>query len=127
MRIGPSAAPFPALSAEGGFTLLEIMVALAILGGVIVTVLTSISYHLTVIDSNMTKTISVMLAADKLAHIRLSGDAPEKEGDFGTGYEGYSWSFNSEKSDYSGISNESLTVSRVGGLSLTLETMVSGQ
>lgn len=103
------------------------MVALAILGGVIVTVLASISYHLTVMDSNMTKTLSAMLASDKLERIRLSGETADKEGDFGPAYEGFSWSFTSKKSDFSGIRAESITVSRVGGSGVTLETMVAGE
>ncbi|MFQ5427884.1 MAG: prepilin-type N-terminal cleavage/methylation domain-containing protein [Thermodesulfobacteriota bacterium] len=114
------------VSGEAGFTLLEIMVALAILGGVIVTVLASVSYHLSVMDSNLDKTLASMLAIEKLEQIRLLGEGNEKEGLFGPEYEGFSWNFTSEKSGYSGIENESLTVSR-GGAGITMETMASGE
>lgn len=123
-----SATAVPAgVSGEQGFTLLEIMVALAILGGVIVTALASISYHLSVMDSNMSKTLASMLVVDKFERIRLSGEAGDEDGVFGPAYEGFAWSFTKEKSGYSGISKESLTVSRDGGAGLTMETLTTGE
>jgi len=112
---------------EGGFTLLEIMVALAILGGVMVTVLSSISYHLTVMDSNMQKTLASMLLLDKFEKIRLLGESGDKKGDFGPEYEGFSWNFSSKKTNYSAVRSESLTVRRSGGVPLSMETLVSGE
>ncbi len=126
-RADSAATGLRGLSGESGFTLLEIMVALAILGGVIVTVLASISYHLSVMDSNMNRTLEAMLALEKLERIKLSGEAKDKKGLFGGAYEGFSWSFTTERSDYSGIRNESITVRRAGGTGLTMETMASGE
>ncbi len=112
---------------EGGFTLLEIMVALAILGGVIVTALASISYHLSVMDSNMQKTLSSMLLLDKFERIRLLGESEVKRGDSDPLYEGRSWSFSSKKTNYSAIRSESITVRQGSSVPLTMETLVSGE
>ncbi|KAF0219748.1 MAG: hypothetical protein FD174_1761 [Geobacteraceae bacterium] len=49
-----------------GFTLLEVMVALAILAGVILTVITSYNYHLAVIARDRQETEAVLLARARL-------------------------------------------------------------
>jgi len=103
------------------------MVALAILGGVIVTALASISYHLSVMDSNMQKTLSSMLLLDKFERIRLLGESEVKRGDSDPLYEGRSWSFSSKKTNYSAIRSESITVRQGSSVPLTMETLVSGE
>jgi len=109
---------------EKGFTLLEIMVALAILGGVIVTALASISYHLSVVDTNINKTISAMLAVDKLEQVRLYGEPKTKDGGLGPMYEGFTWRYTSGSSPYAGMRTESMTVSRVDSGGVTIKTMI---
>ncbi len=108
---------------ERGFTLLEIMVALAILGGVIVTALASISYHLSVVDSNINRTLSSMLAVDKLEQVRLYGEPKKKNGDLAPEYEGFSWTYSREKSTYQGMVTESVRVSRADAAVATIKTM----
>jgi len=49
-----------------GFTLLEVMVALAILAGVILTVITSYNYHLGVVVRDRQETEAMLLARAKL-------------------------------------------------------------
>ena len=49
-----------------GFTLLEIMIALAIMAGVILTVITSFNYHLSVVSRDKEETIAVLLAGQNL-------------------------------------------------------------
>lgn len=49
-----------------GFTLLEVMVALAIMAGVILTVITSFNYHLSIAARDREETIAVLLARAKL-------------------------------------------------------------
>jgi len=109
---------------ERGFTLLEIMVALAILGGVIVTALASISYHLTVVDSNINKTLSAMLAVDRLEQVRLYGEPQKKHGEFGDEYDGFSWSYSSSRAGYKGMMTESVRVSRTDTAGVTVKTMI---
>lgn len=49
-----------------GFTLLEVMVALAILAGVILTVITSYNYHLGVVVRDRQETEAILLARARL-------------------------------------------------------------
>ena len=49
-----------------GFTLLEVMIALAIMAGVILTVISSFNYHLSVVNRDREETIAVLLARAKL-------------------------------------------------------------
>jgi general secretion pathway protein I len=49
-----------------GFTLLEVMIALAIMAGVILTVISSFNYHLSVVSRDREETIAVLLARAKL-------------------------------------------------------------
>ena len=49
-----------------GFTLLEVMVALAILAGVILTVITSYNYHLGIVTRDKEETEAMLLARAKL-------------------------------------------------------------
>lgn len=109
---------------ERGFTLLEIMVALAILGGVIVTALASISYHLTVVDSNINKTLSAMLAVDRLEQVRLYGEPKKKDGEFGEDYDGFFWSYSNSRAGYKGFRTESMSVSRADTAGVTIKTMI---
>jgi len=116
--------PSPAAASEGGFTLLEIMVALAILGGVIVTALVSISYHLSVMDANMDTTFSAMLARSKLAEARVTGTPPEAKGNFEAPYDDFVWKYEQKRGDYKDTWNETITVSRIDAQrSVTIMTM----
>ena len=44
-----------------GFTLLEVMIALAIAGGALVVLLYSISFHLNLVGDQRTRTVAAML------------------------------------------------------------------
>ena len=100
--------------AEGGFTLLEIMVALAILGGVIVTALVSISYHLSMMDANVERTFASMLARSKLAEARLMGGPRGERGSFEAPYGDFTWKYDHRRGDYKDTWKDTLTVSRKG-------------
>lgn len=73
-----------------GFTLLEIMIALAIMAGVILTVITSFNYHLSVVSRDREETIAVLLARAKLEEPGFT-DLQEKEGDFAPAHPEIKW------------------------------------
>ncbi|QEM68936.1 type II secretion system protein GspI [Geobacter sp. FeAm09] len=52
-----------------GFTLLEVMVALAIMASVILTVLGAVNYHLTIITNERDSTALTLLARAKMAEL----------------------------------------------------------
>jgi len=77
-----------------GFTLLEIMVALAIMAGVILTILSSVNYHLSLTGRNQDEAIAVLLAREKIEELELldrENLAQGKEGTFSPDWPEYSW------------------------------------
>lgn len=72
-----------------GFTLLEVMVSLAIMAGVILTVLGSVNYHLGVIANERDSTALTLLARYRMAELE---QAPAKgEGTFAPSHPELSW------------------------------------
>jgi general secretion pathway protein I len=66
-----------------GFTLLEVMVALAIMAGVILTVLGSLNYHLASISAERDTTVLTLLARTRLVELEQQATLPQKsEGTF---------------------------------------------
>jgi len=76
-------------SGTSGFTLLEVMVALAIMAGVILTLLGSVNYHLGIIAGERDSTTLTLLARYRMAEL---GNAPVKgEGTFAPSHPELSW------------------------------------
>ena len=76
-----------------GFTLLEVMVALAVMSIVLVSVYRMHSQSLTMNSAARFYTLAPLLAQNKMAGLEtLSSDGfPDDSGDFGEQYPGYSW------------------------------------
>ena len=84
----------PGLSrTASGFTLLEVMIALAVMAIVLVSVYRMHSQSLTMNTAARFYTLAPLLAQNKMAELEmLSADGfPEDSGDFGEQYPGYSW------------------------------------
>jgi len=60
----------------GGFTLLEVLIALAILSGVVVTVLTVLNTHLAASMRLSGRVEAMTVAAEKIERVRLDGGVP---------------------------------------------------
>jgi len=70
-----------------GFTLLEVIVALAIVGGLLIAVIESVNYHLSVIDRHESLSTSLMLAKQKIKDFETS---PQRaKGNFDPPFEDY--------------------------------------
>lgn len=93
-----------------GFTLLEVMVALAIIAGVLMTVLSSFSHHLGIASSDRDETVAMLLARSKLDDSRLKGEMAGT-GTFAPEWPGISWQLASEPAAWPGIERLILTVS----------------
>ena len=76
-----------------GFTLLEVMIALAVMAIVLVSVYRMHSQSLTMNTAARFYTLAPLLAQNKMAELEmLSAEGfPEDSGDFGEQYPGYSW------------------------------------
>jgi general secretion pathway protein I len=78
---------------QSGFTLLEVMIALAVMSIVLVSVYRMHSQSLTMNTAARFYTLAPLLAQNKMAELEaLSSDGfPNDSGDFGEQYPGYSW------------------------------------
>jgi general secretion pathway protein I len=75
-----------------GFTLLEVVVALAIMAGVILTVLGSLNYHLDSISAERDNTTLTILARNRLVELEQQGGLQQKsEGTFAPAHADITW------------------------------------
>jgi general secretion pathway protein I len=81
-------------NSDGGFTLLEVMIALSIVAGVIITVLTTLNYQLGIVNDSRDVVIATILGKSLTGKIGLSSLAEKKEGNFGSEYPEFSWGLN---------------------------------
>jgi general secretion pathway protein I len=80
-----------------GFTLLEVMIALAIVAGVLVTIISSVNYHLSVVSADREESVAMLLARAKLEELETGKILPEKkEGNFAPGHSGHEWKLQTE-------------------------------
>jgi general secretion pathway protein I len=84
-----------------GFTLLEVMVSLAIMACVIMTVLGAVNYHIGIIANERDSTTLTLLARNLMAE---SGDMPTKgEGTFAPSHPELNWKRDLLPADYPGL------------------------
>lgn len=72
-----------------GFTLLEVMIGLAIVGGLLITLLYTLNYHLTLADRQLSVTNMTNLAREKMNDMRRNPQA--EKGFFEAPYGEYSY------------------------------------
>lgn len=89
-------------SQRGGFTLLEVLIALAIVGGLLVTLIYTLNYHLSIVERHEAITTATLLAKDKL--IEMEKNPEDKKGNFDEPYKGYTYETFVKESPYVGIS-----------------------
>ncbi|MBM4137460.1 MAG: type II secretion system protein [Nitrospira sp.] len=97
------------LPKAGGFTLLEIMIALAVIGGLLVTLIYTLNYHLGIAEKHEAITITSMLAKEKMAEIEKN--PAETKGTFPEPYSDYHYMTYVKDTPYTGMSEISVTVS----------------
>jgi general secretion pathway protein I len=107
-----------------GFTLLEVMIAVAIAGGLLVTLLYTLNYHLDIAQRHEAVTVATMLGREKLAGVR---DKPgNSEGEFPEPFEGYSFKAELKGSSYPGISEINVMVTD-GEEKVVLKEFIRGE
>lgn len=104
-----------------GFTLLEVMVALVIVSGVVVTVITSLNFHLSAVGQNRDKVVATFLAREMYEETRLSGPPESDKGEFSEDYKEFSWEYTREDYLYPGIKKVQVTVLWNDGDSVEIE------
>ncbi len=100
------------VSDTGGFTLLEVMVALAIMAGVVFTVIGAVNYHLAIVERDRRETVAVLLARQKLAELEEVKDIPEKmEGTFAPARPEFRWEMTASPTELESLRRMTLAVS----------------
>lgn len=93
-----------------GFSLLEVLIALAILSGVVITVIVSFNYHLGIVVNDREETAAVLLARARIddpAFVSM----PAGKGDFGPARPDIGWEKRVSETEIPGIQRMTLTVS----------------
>ena len=93
-----------------GFTLLEVMIALAIMAGVILTVISSFNYHLSVVSRDREETIAVLLARARLDNPDFKPSETGK-GTFAPDWPNITWEMGIKPTEYPGVNRMTFTVS----------------
>jgi general secretion pathway protein I len=98
-----------------GFTLLEVVVALAIMAGVILTVLGSLNYHLDSISAERDTTTLTILARNRLVELEQQGGLQKKsEGTFAPDHADVTWRAELFPAKLPALQKLVLTVQRTG-------------
>jgi len=110
---------------DGDFTLLEVMIALAVLAGVVVTVLSTLNYHLGVASRSSDLVTASILGRTKTEEVALFGLPTPGEGVFGEeagvgagtagvrgvgGLERFRWKVTAEKTEIEGLTRVGVRV-----------------
>ena len=109
-------------SQNKGFTFIEVVVALAILSSVIVTVITTLNYHINVVYTIKSITTATILAKEKIEDININGLPSVNEGNFAPSISDFRWSLRSKDLALYGVKKIYLTVTWGKGEKITIET-----
>lgn len=96
------------LMGRRGFTLLEVMIALAVAGGLLVTLLYTLNHHLDVSSRHEALTVATLLGREKLLSLKAGEQA--SKGSFPEPYEDYTFEAAIKDSSYPDISEISVVV-----------------
>jgi len=95
---------------QSGFTLLETMIGLAILAGVIVTVLASLNYNLGVSSYDMDLVSATMLGRELAEQSSLDKSVSDGRGTFTGPLSKFSWTVSNEPTGFSGLERVTVKV-----------------
>ena len=115
-----------------GFTLLEVLVAVAILAIAMVAILKANVQSLDMLTRSRETSTASLLAASKLAEIEAAGVAKwsELRGDFAEDYPGYTWEVETSSTEVEGLVRVAVIVQRGGaapGREVRIEELLYAQ
>jgi general secretion pathway protein I len=97
---------------QTGFTLLEVLVAVAVMAIALVGILKANYESLSALETSRERTTAVLLAANKLAEVEAAGAGKwsQFQGDFGEDHVGFIWKVDSEPTAAAGLVLVTVTV-----------------
>ncbi len=96
---------------QKGFTLLEAMIGLAILSGVIMTVLTTLNYNLRVASYDMDLVTATVLGKELAEQGSISKTVKDGQGAFPEPFSKFSWSLYKEQTEITGLERVKIKIS----------------
>jgi general secretion pathway protein I len=93
-----------------GFTLLEVLISLAIISGLLVTLIYTLNYHLGIAERQKVVTVATFLAKDKIADLEKKPE--DKKGMCDPPYDDYAYETSVKASPYIGVSEIGVVVKR---------------
>ncbi|MDY0299963.1 MAG: prepilin-type N-terminal cleavage/methylation domain-containing protein [Trichlorobacter sp.] len=113
-------------SSSAGFTLLEVLVALAIMAGALTTLVVSFNYHLSITLRDREETTALLLGRSLLDDPEFRTSS-ENKGDFSPEHPDYKWQQETTNSPFPGLDRYLLTISwQDGARTLALVTYGRG-
>ncbi|NWF76014.1 MAG: type II secretion system protein [Nitrospirae bacterium] len=106
----------------GGFTLLEVLIALAVVGGLLVTLIYTLNYQLSILERHEKITISTLLAKNKM--LEIEKNPADTSGNFEDPFSSYSYETKVKESPYAGISEVIVSV-KAGDEEVKLNEFIS--
>ena len=95
---------------EGGFTLLEVMIALSIVAGVIITVLASLNYQLHIVNDSRDVVIATILGKKMAEKTAFLSPMEKKKGDFGAEFPQFLWELDLEDTQFKTLKRMNIKV-----------------
>jgi len=95
-------------SRRAGFTLLEVMISLAIVGGLLVTLIYTLNYHLGIADRQKVISIATSLAKEKL--YEMEKNPSEGSGNFQEPYSAFLYETTVRESSFPGMTEIGVAV-----------------
>ncbi|MEW6162294.1 MAG: type II secretion system protein [Nitrospirota bacterium] len=96
------------LVTKRGFTLIEVMIALSIVGALLVTLIYTLNYNLGIAERHETITVAAILARDKISEIEKR--PVDSRGEFPEPYSDYQYETTVKESVYPNISEISVVI-----------------
>jgi general secretion pathway protein I len=95
-----------------GFTLLEVLISLAIVSAVLITIIYTVNYHLSLIQRHEIMTVATMLGKEKINTV--SEQQLDKKGSFPEPYQDYAYEINVKDSPFEKVKIVNLSVTKDG-------------
>ncbi len=112
---------FRSIHGKAGFTLLEVMISLAVIGGLLVTLLYTLNHHLGIAERHGVITLSMGLAKEKLYEMERKPE--EGKGTFPDPYAAFSFETSMKDASFPGFLDVSVSV-RNGNETVTLSELI---
>lgn len=107
------------MKGEKGFTLMEVLISLMILGGIVATVVSTMNRRIDLVQRQREELTAALLAREKLTGAPLTS---EGDGSFAPSHPGYRWTLRRFPAEFPGIIRIVLTVQWGDGRSYRLVT-----